>query len=189
MKCTGVAVRACPDGQVSRRNPVISVVMFLRQNMRVTSVLFFLCAAFVGCQTDFLGHPASTSTTTPTPAEIQRCRDVMYINPAVKIEPLGFFLQPGMDDIIRFKFVAQTNDPALVFDSAHVDAKKFGPDVRLSALEPGAAEKWWDVSKQTLTGGNFSVPPPKSSGTRGLNIGYTKNADGTLTVYVLWHET
>jgi hypothetical protein len=26
MKCTGVAGRACPDGQVSHRNPVISAV-------------------------------------------------------------------------------------------------------------------------------------------------------------------
>lgn len=163
--------------------------MFLRQKMRATAVLFLLFAAFVGCQTDFSGHSTSTSTTTPTPAQIQHCRDVMYINPAVKIEPLGFFLQPGMDDVIRFKFVAQTDDPALVFDSNRVDAKKFGPDFRLSALEPHTADKWWDASKQTLTGGNFSVPPPKSSGTCGLNIGYTKNAEGTMTVYVLWHET
>ena len=156
--------------------------------MRATSVLFFLIAAFAGCQTDFLGYPVSTSTTTPTPAQIQTCRDFMYINPAVQIEPLGFFLQPGMDDVIRFKFVAKTNDPAQVFDSTLVDPKKFGPDFQISALEPGAADKWWDVSRQTLTGGNFSVPSPKSSGTRGLNIGYTQNSERTLTFYVLWHE-
>lgn len=189
MTCTGGRLAACHEWKIDRPSPVMSDVMFLRQNMRATSVLFFLFAAFVGCQTDFLGYPASICTTTPTTAQIQYCRDVMYLNPAVKIEPLGFFLKPGMDDVIRFKFVAKTNDPALVFDATHVDSKKFGPDFRLSALEPGAADKWWDVSKQTLTGGNFSVPPPKSSGTRGLNIGYTKNADGTLTVYVLWHET
>lgn len=175
--------------QVVRAAALKTTVMFLRKNMRATSVLFFLFAAFVGCQTDFLGYPASTSTTTPTPAQIHYCREVMYINPAVKIEPLGFFLQPGIDDVIRFKFVAQTDDPALVFDATHVDSKKFDRNLRLSALESGAADKWWDVSKQTLTGGSFSVPPPKSSGTRGLNIGYTRNADGTLTVYVLWHET
>jgi hypothetical protein len=157
--------------------------------MRATSIIFVLVGALVGCQTDFLGYPTSTSTTAPTKEQIQYCRDVMYLNPAVKIEPLGFFLQPGMDDVIRFKFVAQTDDPATVFDTAHVDSRKFGPDFRLNALAPDAADKWWDVSKQTLTGGNFSVPPPNSTGTRGLNIGYTKNADGTLMVYVLWHET
>lgn len=157
--------------------------------MRATLVIFFLFAAFVGCRTDFLGYPASTTTTTPTKAQIQYCRDVMYLNPSVKIEPLGFFLQPGMDEVIRFKFVAHTDDPAQIFDAAQVDSKKFGVGFHLSALEPGATDEWWDVSKHSLTGGNFSVPSPKSSGTRGLNIGYTKNADGTLTVYVLWHET
>jgi hypothetical protein len=35
----------------------------------------------------------------------------------------------------------------------------------------------------------FSVPPPDSQGIRGLNVGYTKNADATLTVHVLRHET
>lgn len=163
--------------------------MFLRQAMLATSVLFVLLAAFAGCHTDIFGYPASISTTAPTPAQIQYCRDVMYINPVVKIEPLGFYLKPGMDDIIRFKFVAQIDDPALVFDATHVDSKNFDADFRLSALDPSAADKWWDVSKQNLTGGHFSVPPPKSSGTRGLNIGYTKNPGGTLTVYVLWHET
>jgi hypothetical protein len=34
MKCTGVAGRAFPDGQVSRRNPVISVVLKLKTIMQ-----------------------------------------------------------------------------------------------------------------------------------------------------------
>ena len=149
--------------------------------MRSTSILILVCAV-TGCQTDY-------STTTPTKEQIQYCREVMYLNPDVEITPLGFFLQPGMDDTIRFKFIAQTNDPSKLFDGTHVDSTQFKTDFHVYALQPDAPEKWWDVSAQSLTGENFSVPPPNSTGTRGLNIGYIKNADGTLTVYVLWHET
>jgi hypothetical protein len=94
-----------------------------------------------------------------------------------------------MDDVIRFKFTAKTDDPSLLFDDSQVDASKFSSNFSVSALDPKATDMWWDISSQTLSGGNFSVPPPKSKGTRGLSIGYIKNDDGTLTVYVLWHET
>jgi hypothetical protein len=113
----------------------------------------------------------------------------MYINPELEIEPFGYCLQPGMDDVIRFKFIAKTDDPSLLFNKSQVDSTKFLPDFRVSALNPKAAETWWDVSSKTLSGGNFTVPPPHSAGTRGLNVGYVTNDDGTLTVYVLWHET
>jgi hypothetical protein len=113
----------------------------------------------------------------------------MYINPELQIEPLGFFLQPGMDDIIRFKFTARTDDPSVLFDESLIDSTEFNSDFGVYALDPNATDSWWDVSSQKLTGENFTVPPPNSSGTRGLNIGYITNDDGTLTVYVLWHET
>lgn len=152
-------------------------------------VLFFIVCCLAGCQTDFMGFPNPTSTTAPTPDQIQYCRDVMYINPDLDVEPLGYYIQPGMDDVIRFKFIAKTGDPSELFDPKHVDSAEFKTDFRVSAMDPKATDKWWDISSQKLTGGNFSVPPPNAPGGRGLNIGYTKNADGTLTVYVLWHET
>jgi hypothetical protein len=136
-----------------------------------------------------MGYGNPLSTTSPTAEQVAYCRDVMYINPELDIEPLGYFLQPGMDDLIRFKFTAKTDDPSLLFDDSQVDSTAFSPDFYVSALDPTTSEKWWDISSQTLSGGNFTVPPPKSSGTRGLNIGFVKNDNGTLTVYVLWHET
>ncbi len=45
--------------------------------------------------------------------------DVMYINPVFDIMPLGYAIETGMDDVIRFKFVAKTNDPSTLFDLAH----------------------------------------------------------------------
>ncbi|QDU45990.1 hypothetical protein Mal52_44870 [Symmachiella dynata] len=136
-----------------------------------------------------MGFPNPKSTATPSPEEIQYCRDVMYINPDLDIEPLGFSLQSGMDDVIRFKFLAKTDDPSKIFDATHVDSAKFKSDFGVYALDPDAKDDWWDVSSQTLVGGNFTVPPPKSQGTRGLNIGFTENDNSTLTIYVLWHET
>ena len=162
--------------------------MFLKNTMRtVTLLVIFL--SLIGCQTDFMGYGGNISTTTPTPEQVQYCRDVMYINPELEIKPIGFFLQPGMDDVIRFKFIANTDDPSLLFDSTHVDSSKFGADLRIYTLNPEATESWWDISSQTLIGGNFLVPPPDSPGTRGLNIGFSNNDDGTLTVFVLWYET
>jgi hypothetical protein len=163
--------------------------MFLETPMRALAVLLAVLLLLPGCQTDFTGYGPAVSTTTPSPDQVQRCREVMYINPKLTIQPLGFFLQPGMDDVIRFKFVAQTNDPSALFDPAKVDPRKFKDGFGGFALDPKAKEPWWDAPKRTLIGGQFTVPPPNSQGTRGLNIGYEKNDDGTLTVFVLWHET
>jgi hypothetical protein len=151
--------------------------------------IWMTCLALAGCQGDFLGYAGDVSTTNPTKEQVAYCRDVMYINAELEIEPLGYCLQPGMDDVIRFKFIAKTDDPAELFDASQVDSTKFSADFSVSALQPQAVEAWWDVSAQTLTGASFSVPPPGSAGTRGLNVGYVENDDGTLTVYVLWHET
>jgi predicted small secreted protein len=155
--------------------------------MRLSFLL--ICLLLAGCQTDFTGSGPDVSTTTPTKEQVVFCRQVMYINPDLEIEPLGYHLHSGMDDVIRFKFSAKTDDPAQLFDKTQVDSAKFAADFQVSALNPQATEVWWDVSSKKLSGGNFSVPPPNAAGTRGLNIGYCKNDDGTVTVYVLWHET
>lgn len=153
---------------------------------RLAPIILFL---FAGCGYWFLDYGDAVSTTNPSAEQIAYCRKVMYINPTLDIEPLGFHLQPGMDDMIRLKFVAKTSDPAQLFDPAQVDATKFSTSFNLWALDPHALDNWWDVSSQKLSGGNFSVPPPKAQGGRGLNVGYFHNGDGTMTVYVLWHET
>ena len=99
------------------------------------------------------------STTTPSKEQAARCRDVMYINPELDITPLGYAIETGMDDVIRFKFVAKTDNPSSLFDSAQVDATRFADNFNPYALHP---EAWWDLSSKSLSGANFSVPPPNS---------------------------
>jgi len=66
----------------------------------------------------------------------------MYINPEIDINPLGYAIETGIDDAIRFKFMATTDDPATLFDSAQVDATKFAPNFNPYALHPNAPETW-----------------------------------------------
>jgi hypothetical protein len=157
------------------------------RDARCAIVLGLLVLA--GCGIRVTSGVGRFSTTTPSEEHLARCREVMYINPEIAIKPLGYAIETGMDDVIRFKFVAETDDPASLFDSAQVDAAKFAGSFDPYALNPQASEDWWDLSDKTLCGANFTVPPPNSKGTRGLNIAYVPNDDNTLTVYVLWHET
>ena len=169
---------------------MIVTVMFSR---RMTMLKYFLAASllagFVGCGFDFIDSNADVTTTSPTIDQVKYCRDVMYINPELEIDPIGYSIETGMDDVIRFKFIAKTDDPSILFETSRVNTKKFAEDFIPSSLNPQASETWWDLSSQQVTGANFTVPPPNSKGTRGLNIAYAKNDDGTLTVYVLWYET
>ncbi|MDA7884801.1 hypothetical protein N9B23_00355 [bacterium] len=148
----------------------------------------FALLVSTGC--DFtLSGGGDVSTTTPTKEQIAKCRKVMYINPDVVIEPLGYALDAGMDDVIRFKFIAKMDDPSMLFDDTQVESTKFKPILKPSSFFTAAPETWWKLSSKATLGAKLSVPPPNSKGTRGLNIAYTKNDDKTLTVYVLWYET
>ncbi len=163
----------------------------------IRSAWFLTLVLFVGCGVS--SSVTYVNTTTPNKAQIAECRQIMYINPKITIEPLGYATVSGMDDEIRFKFTALTDDPATLFDSTQIDSTKFvsnfnpsslqpsSPDLSM-LLQPNAPKNWWDVSVQTVSGGSFRVPPPNAKGTRGLNIAYKTKDDGTLTVYVLWHE-
>lgn len=146
-------------------------------------------ALLTGCGISFSTSGNDVSTTKPTEEQVAQCRDVMYINPEIEINPVGYALTQSLDDVIRFKFIALTDDPTTLFDATHVDSTQFAAKFNPYALNPKGNESWWDLSSQELTGANFSVPSPNSSGTRGLNVAFTENDDKTLTVYVLWHET
>jgi hypothetical protein len=41
-----------------------------------------------------------------------------------------------------------------------------------------------DVNSKKLAGGQVALP-----NVRFMNVGYVNNKNGTLTVYVMWHET
>jgi hypothetical protein len=170
---------------------VKSEMMFekkILQNIVMRFAIGFALLVFAGCDFTFSGG-GDVSTTTPTKEQIAKCRKVMYINPDVVIEPLGYALDAGMDDVIRFKFIAKTDDPSILFDDTQVESTKFKPILKPSNFFTAAPETWWSLSSKTSLGAKLSVPPPSSKGTRGLNIAYTKNDDKTLTVYVLWYET
>ena len=105
----------------------------------------------------------------------------MYINADVKITPEGFKLTSGIDDAIWFRFLAHADDIADVFSTEFVDASKFQQGYTFASA---SMPSWWDVAQKSLTGGQVSLP-----NARFMNVGYVDNGDGTLTVYVMWHET
>ena len=67
---------------------------------------FSLLAGLAGCSFDFTDPNADVTTTSPTIAQVTYCRNVMYINPELEIDPVGYSIETGMDDVIRFKFIA-----------------------------------------------------------------------------------
>ena len=148
--------------------------------------LMFLTLA--GCD-PFETQP-STVTTNPSAEQVQHCRDLMYINPNVEISPLGHCRDYGFqDDAVHFKFTAMTDNPNEIFQRKFVPSEKLLPRDALRPPRYGLADAWWDASKQSLIGGDFIVPDPKTNGDRGLHIGILKNNDGTCTVYSSWFET
>ena len=144
--------------------------------LRLTSILYFAMLP-CGC----LKFGPDVSTTTPTSADVARCRTEMYIDPDIHIRPQGFKLTSGIDDSIWFKFVAETSDITDVFAVHVVDTSSF---TKKFALRSDSTTSWWDVPAHSLTGGQVSLP-----NARFMNVGYRDNADDTLTVYIMWHET
>jgi hypothetical protein len=147
------------------------------------------CLFVAGCETDFLGYGPETCTTTPTDEQVKCCREVMYINPELEIVPLGYCIRPGLDATIFVKFVAKTDKPSKLFIREKVDATRFDLGFRRFVTEPKTAVSWWDVSSQRLTGASLIVKSPDSAGDCGLDVAYTHNPDGTMTVYAVWCET
>jgi hypothetical protein len=123
-----------------------------------------------------------TRTTSPTDEQVAYCRDWLFINPDMEIEPLAYYLKPGMDYQVRFKFTAKTNAPGQVFDSQRIESSEFVTDFPFPPGESSHNEDWWDVAAHPLSGGSFTVP------NRRLYIGYIENQDETLTVYAWQHE-
>lgn len=138
----------------------------------------------IGClhhAPNFLDFGPDITTRTPSVAEVQRCRAEMYINPDLEIVPEGCKLTSGIDAAIWFRFVAKTNNLAKVFRKDKVDTTKFTTS---NDLTGSGLPSWWDVNSKKLAGGQVALP-----NVRFMNVGYVNNKNGTLTVYVMWHET
>ncbi len=158
--------------------------------IQIQTILLVSLLLLPGCSFDPLGTPAPEITTTPGRQQIQYCRDVMYIHPELVLEPVGYYYEHGFqDDQIAFKFIARTRQLDGIFDPAFVPPSELVTRKSNIGLERDIGQPWWDSHTQTLIGGNFTVPPPGSQGTRGLNVGIADNGDDTFTVYVYWFET
>ena len=64
-------------------------------------------------------------TTSPTKEQVNRCRSEMYINPSIRIAPLGFKHVRYRDDAIWFKFKTDVSDVQKIFNAKVVDTSKF----------------------------------------------------------------
>lgn len=124
-----------------------------------------------------------TRTESPNAEQVAHAREFLLIDPALEIEPLAYYLKDGMDYMVRFKFVAKTNDPTLIFDRSGVDPSTFEADFEFPRGEETHNEAWWDISTRPMSGGYVRVPHGRT-----LTIGYAENEDGTITVYTWRHE-
>jgi len=140
-------------------------------------IVLLLILSLAGC----LDFGKDEETTSPTKAQVARCRSEMYLNPSMKITPLGFKLEgSGIDDAIWFKFKTNIVDVQEIFDGKVVDTSKF-EDYFTFTHEMNEL-KWWDVKGKKLLGGQVELP-----NVRFMNVGVEKTNDGYV-VYIMWHE-
>lgn len=66
-----------------------------------------------------------TRTEAPDEEHVAHAREFLFVNPGLEIEPLAYYEKDGMDYMVRFKFLARTDDPTLIFDPCHVDPSAF----------------------------------------------------------------
>jgi hypothetical protein len=140
-------------------------------------IIIIISISLSGC----LNFGKDEETTSPTPAQVSRCYSEMYLNPDLKIHPLGYKLEgSGIDDAIWFKF---ETDAAVseIFNSTVIDTTKFTQNYTLLYEIKGL--KWWDIKGKSLLGGQIELP-----NVRYMNVGIEKKGDSNL-VYIMWHET
>ena len=157
---------------------------------RKSSILLLIAISFAlsGCDS-MLGVKPPVVSTTPNQEQVDYCRKVMYINPEIEIEPIGYYYEYGFqDDLICFKFDALTDDYAKIFQADVLPVEKLVTQERSRHLDRDIGQKWWDPPKSKFIGGDFSVPDPRTKGDRGFSVAVVANGEGRFTVYVYWFE-
>ena len=140
-------------------------------------IVLLLILSLAGC----LDFGKDEETTSPTKAQVARCRSEMYLNPSMKITPLGFKLEgSGIDDAIWFKFKTNIVEVQEIFDDKVVDTSKF--EDNFTFTHEMNELKWWDVKGKKLLGGQVELP-----NVRFMNVGVEKTNEG-FVVYIMWHE-
>ncbi len=149
----------------------------MTKSYQLIALSLMLVFMLTGC----LDFGNDEETTTPTEAQLSRCRAEMYLNPSMKITPLGYKLEgSGIDDVIWFKFKIDVLDLQEIFDGKVVDTSKFKEGFTL--IHEMRELKWWDVQSKNLFGGQVELPNVKF-----MNVGIEKNDEGYV-VYIMWHE-
>lgn len=140
-------------------------------------VVLLLCASVIALSS-CLEFGEDVSTTSPSTAQVDRCRRVMYLSSAQDITPLGFELQDSLDDLIHFKFRTDASAPAEIFDPSMVDPAAFGP----GSFDPAACTAdWWSGAEgEFLVLDHLEVAPA-----RVLSAWVRQEAEGA-TVWVQW---
>lgn len=144
---------------------------------RIYSLIVLLTVLpFTGC----LDFGKDEETTSPTKVQINNCISKMYLNPSLKITPLGFKLEgSGIDDAIWFKFKTDVAEVQDIFNSKVVDTSKFKND--FSFIHDMSKVKWWNTKGKKFFGVQVELPNVKY-----MNVGIEKVDDGYV-VYIMWH--
>lgn len=165
--------------------PILPTALAKKPNLRVVTTVCVGATLTVVIFSGFILTVAGwvTRTESPNTRHVAHAREFLLINPGLDIEPLAYYEKDGMDYMVRFKFIAKTNDPNQIFDQSHVDPTKFEANFNFPPGEVMHNEMWWDISSRPMSGGYVRVPHDRT-----LTIGYFKNTSGTFTVYVWRHE-
>lgn len=140
--------------------------------------LFIFLSGISGC----LDFGEDVQTEKPTASQVSFCRKIMYLNPGLKITPLGFkLLGSGIDDAVWFKFKTEETSLSRIFDTTVMDVTGFAENFRFWSASDDLS--WWDVENKIFTGGAVSLPAVKV-----MNVGLEKTETGYV-VYIMWHET
>ena len=111
----------------------------------------------------------------------------MYINPDIAITANGYCQDYGFqNEAIHFKFTPGAQALDEIFQTDFVPSNQIKARTTLAPPRYGLADDWWNLSTQSVMGGDFIVPDPQTKEDRELHIAIETNADGTFTVYTTW---
>lgn len=141
--------------------------------------IVILCLALLaGCDLSF---GTDEMTTEPTQAQIDRCRQEMYLQANLAIQAQGMkLLGSGIDDQIWLKFSCDVTEPDQIFQSDVVDVAGFSENTKLQSLKDIA---WWDIEGRDLSGGQVALP-----NARFMEVGID-TTDKPTVVFIIWFET
>lgn len=146
-----------------------------RNTLIISSVIILIIYVYV----NYIFFGDDVNTISPTPEQVERCRNEMYLNKNISIEPLGFkYIGSGIDDAVWFKFRTDGNIVDL-FSSEVVDFKLFSDKYSMTSH---SEIEWWNVESKILFGGQISLPNNKI-----MNVGIDKKNENVSIVYIMWH--